>query len=235
MLSLYLRENDLATAKLSFHSRRVAKLSHVMPKVIDITSRIEPERQVVEQFIKSVFQQTYQADIQIHYPYLISVRNEHNEILAAAGFRYAQDEPLFLEQYTQQPIEGALTNLYGQTIQRRDVVEIGSLASHGTGAALFLFAALASYLDFKKIRYTVITGTQDLQRHLQALGLQPQFVCEAKQQCLPLSNDDWGGYYATRPRVLAGSVSQGVASLQRSLGSVYEEHLPLRFYRGALS
>ncbi len=235
MLSLYLRENDLATAKLSFHSRRVSKLSHIMPKVIDITSDIEPDRVRVETFIKTVFRDAYQADIQIHYPYLISVSNEAGEILAAAGFRYAQYHALFLEQYTASPIEQELSALYGKAVQRQAIVEIGSLASHGTGAAVFLFAALASYLAFKQIQYTVITGTQDLQRHLQLLGLQPHKICDADPARLQYQRDNWGGYYATQPRVLAGSVQQGVESLQRTLGSVYEEQLPLRFHRGALS
>jgi hypothetical protein len=235
MLSLYLRENAQATAKLSFQSRRVAKISHISPKVIDITGSIGPDRQKVETFIKGVFCDAYHADISIHYPYLISVSNEAGEILAAAGFRYAAENPLFLEQYTATPIEQELSALYGKPVTRRDIVEIGSLASMGSGASVFLYAALASYLAFKQIQYTVVTGTHDLYRHLKVLGLQPQKVCDAAQTQLQADSDDWGSYYATHPCVLTGSVQHGVESLQRTLGSVYENQMPLRYHTGKLS
>lgn len=235
MLSIYLRENDLETAKLSFQSRRVQKISHVMPKVIDISGQVEPDRVKTEAFIKSVFSDAYQADISIHYPYLISVSNQDGEILAAAGFRYAHKEPLFLEQYTGAPIEQVLSANYGQEVKRREIAEIGSLASTGSGASIFLFAALASYLDFKQVRYTVVTGTRDLQRHLKMLGLQPQKICDAGQQQLLATSDNWGSYYNTNPCVLAGSVRNGVANLQRMLGSVYQNQIPFRYYTGKLS
>lgn len=235
MLSLSLRENDLATAKLSFHSRRVAKISHVMPKTVDITGSLGPDRQKVETFIKGVFHDAYEADISIHYPYLISVSNEAGDILAAAGFRYAHEDLLFLEQYTVTPIEQELAVLYGKPVTRRDIVEIGSLASLGGGASVFLFAALASYLNFRRVQYTVVTGTHDLHRHLKMLGLQPQTVCAADPALLQVDSDDWGSYYATQPCVLTGSVQHGVESLHRTLGSVYEAHSPFRYYTGKLS
>ncbi|MBU0655655.1 MAG: thermostable hemolysin [Gammaproteobacteria bacterium] len=235
MLSLYLRENDLETARLSFQSRRVAKISHIMPRVIDISGSIGPDRDKAEAFIKSVFNDAYHAEISVSYPYLISVSNHEGEILAAAGFRYAHKEPVFLEQYTQAPIEQELSRLYGEDIARRDIAEIGSLASVGGGASVFLFAALASYLDFKQVQYTVVTGTRDLHRHLKMLGLQPQKICDAGQQQLQGSADNWGSYYTTSPCVLAGSVRDGVKSLQRTLGSVYENQIPFHYYTGKLS
>lgn len=225
MISVYLRENELETAKLSFQGRRIEKISHLIPQVVDITERIGTDRLKTELFIKQVFRQTYAATIEVHYPQLISISNHEGTILAAAGFRYAQEEPLFLEQYTLQPIEQALTNLYRKPIARHEVVEIGSLASAGSGASIFLFAALASYLDFKQIRYTVVTGTSDLYRHLKSLGLQPHILCEAQQNYLQFYKDDWGSYYTTQPKVLAGSIQEGVKSLQHTLGSVYEQPL----------
>lgn len=85
------------------------------------------------------------------------------------------------------------------------------------------------------MKYTVATGTHDLHRHLKTLGLRPQKICDAGQQQLQESSDDWGSYYATCPCVLAGSVRQGVESLRRTLGSVYENQTPFRYYTGKLS
>jgi hypothetical protein len=235
MLSLYLRENDQETAKLSFQSRRVEKIRHAMPEVVDITGSIGSDRERVEAFIKAVFRQSYQAHIAIHYPYLISVSNQKGEILAAAGFRYAHQSPLFLEQYTGMPIERRLAGVYGKNINRRQIVEIGSLASLGGGSSLFLFAALASYLDFKDVHYTVMTGTQHLHRNLKMLGLQLQKICAADKTLLKADADDWGSYYATHPSVLTGSVKHGVETLRSTLGSVYEHHVPFRYHTGKLS
>ncbi|MEB4590640.1 thermostable hemolysin [Candidatus Thiothrix sp. Deng01] len=156
-------------------------------------------------------------------------------MLAAAGFRYAHQQPLFLEQYTAAPIEQELATLYGQAVTRREIVEIGALASAGGGSSVFLFAALASYLDFRNVRYTVVTGTLDLRRHLKMLGLQPQTLCEARPSLLAPTDDDWGNYYATRPYVLAGSVAHGVECLQRTLGSVYENQEPFCYHTGSPS
>jgi len=235
VLSLYLRENDRETAKLSFQSRRIEKIRLVMPKTIDICGSVGPDRQKAETFIKSVFRTAYDAGISIRYPYLISVSNAEGEILAAAGFRYAHHSPLFLEQYTRTPIEQELSVLYGKDLARREIVEIGSLASAGGGASVFLFAALASYLNFKKISHTVFTGTDSLYRNLKMLGLRPQTLCAAHQTQLQGSADNWGRYYQTCPRVLVGSVQHGVESLHQALGSVYEEQLPFRYYTGELS
>ena len=100
MLKLSLHENDLNTANLYLHPHRVKKVSRLVPAVIDITGRFEPDRSRVEQFIKDVYARSYGADINIDYPTLMSVRDEHGTILAAVGFRYAAQESLFLEQYT---------------------------------------------------------------------------------------------------------------------------------------
>jgi hypothetical protein len=106
----------------------------------------------VEAFIRAVYVRSYKADIAVSYPILMSVRDAGGTILAAVGFRYAKEEPLFLENYTGAPIEQVLRT------PRERIAEIGNLASAGGGASIFLFAALASYLNFKGIDY----GTERL-------------------------------------------------------------------------
>ena len=57
----------------------------------------------------------------------MSVRDAGGTILAAVGFRYAKEEPLFLENYTGAPIEQVLRT------PRERIAEIGNLASAGGG------------------------------------------------------------------------------------------------------
>ena len=158
MLTLRYEENNLNTANLYLKEKRTAKISTLNPTVVSITGMFEPERARVEAFIKDIYKKSYGAEIQVDYPVLMSVRNANGDILAAVGFRYADKAPLFLEHYTHQPINTILSCL------RSEIVEIGNLASDGNGASIFLFAALASYLNNKKIRYATITGTDFLHR-----------------------------------------------------------------------
>ena len=82
-----------------------------------------------------------------HYPILMSVRNKEGEILAASGFRYADGERLFLENYLDSSVEDELQKRFGK-ISRNDVVEIGNLVSSDNdkarGVAFFLFRAMAT-------------------------------------------------------------------------------------------
>ncbi|MGH1398003.1 MAG: thermostable hemolysin [Alphaproteobacteria bacterium] len=185
----------------------------------------DPERERVEEFIKAIYKQSYNADIQVEYPILMSVRNADNDILAAVGFRYAAQEPLFLERYTAQPIECILECFRGE------IVEIGNLASAGQGASAFLFAALASYLNNKNIRYAAITGTDFLHRYFERIGLKPRKLCDASIEAVQSVGQNWGTYYDTQPRVLIGSVETGVKRLKATLGAEFEECRPRLFPR----
>lgn len=225
MLTLRYEENNLNTANLHLKESRTSKVSALSPTVVSITSMFEPERERVEDFIKAIYKQSYNADIMIDYPILMSVRNEDDDILAAVGFRYAYREPLFLENYTSKPIDSILE------CPRSEIVEIGNLASAGQGASAFLFAALASYLDNKDISYAAITGTDFLHRYFERIGLKPQKICDADIAAVQEEGQNWGSYYDTQPRVLVGSVDTGIKRLKATLGAEFEECRPRLFPR----
>ncbi len=220
MLKLRYQENNINTANLYLRGKRVAKISSLLPTIVSITSFFSPERQRVEEFIKGIYKEHYDADIDINYPILMSIRNTNNEILAAVGFRYAHKETLFLEQYTDGSIENILN------CDRSAIVEIGNLASAGQGASIFLFAALASYLNNKKISYATITGTDFLHRYFEKTGLNPRKICDANIKSIDDNTQSWGSYYDTNPRVLVGSVADGVKRLKSLLGAEFEDCRP---------
>lgn len=225
MLKLRYEENDINTANLYLREGRVARISPLTPSVVSITGLHEPERRRVEDFITAIYKHSYGADITVRYPILMSVRNEGGDILAALGFRYAEDEPLFLEQYTSAPIETLLD------CPRKNIVEIGNLASAGQGASVFLFAALASYLHHRNIRYAAVTGTDFLHRYFEKIGLNPRRLCNADMAALRSGGENWGTYYDTNPRVLAGSVEAGVKRLKNLLGAEFEDCRPRLYPR----
>lgn len=225
MLKISFQENNINTANLYMKERPLARVSPLSPSVIDISGFLSPERARVEAFIKSIYREKYAAEISVDYPVLMSVRNESGEILAALGFRYAGQEDLFLESYTQKPIESFVP------AKRQQIVEIGNLASAGHGASIFLFAALASYLDSKGIQYATITGTDYLHGYFKRIGLNPQEICRADMKAVSQDGQKWGTYYNTQPRVLIGSVQNGVKRLKKALGMKFEDCRPRLYPR----
>lgn len=225
MLNLSFNENNLVTGNLLMNTRQVQRISKLTPSVVSITGLLEPERARVEAFIKTVYAQSYDADIAVAYPTLMSIRNESGDILAAVGFRYAYEEPLFLERYTAHPIDDILKT------SRHRIVEIGNLASAGGGASIFLFAALASYLNDKGIEFATVTGTDYLHRVFRKLGLKPMVICDASLDAVQEDGQSWGSYYDTNPKVLAGSVGKGVERLRKALGAEYHSCRPRMFPR----
>lgn len=211
-------------ARLLLNGRALRRFTPLLPSVIDISSRFAPEREKVEAFIRDIYHKSYNADITVSYPTLMSVRNSDGEILAAAGFRMASEEPLFLEQYTRAPIENVLGGLFAQDVTRGDIAEIGNLASKGKGASVFLFAAIASYLLSQGARYAAVTGTDQLHRRFEMMGLNPHVVCDASRDLLNSAQKSWGTYYDTQPRVLAGSLESSMCQLNKRLGAVYQEN-----------
>lgn len=225
MLKLCLNENDLNTANLYLQPAPVARISRLTPSIIDITDHFRPGRRQVEEFIADIYARSYGARITVAYPTLMSVRNSDGSILAAVGFRYAEDEPLFLEHYTSKSIEAILD------VPREQIVEIGNLASAGGGASIFLFAALASYLHSKQVQYATVTGTDYLHRTFKKLGLAPRKICDASIQAVQSDQQDWGTYYDANPRVLAGSIQHSVTRLKKALGVEYQNCRPRLFPR----
>ncbi len=208
-------ENGLLTGQLSLHGGAWMKHMAARPRTISIMPAFSEERRAVEDFIIGIYKNSYGATIGVHYPVLMSIRDEKGTILAALGFRYADRAPLFLEQYLSQPVEKVLAT------GRGDIVEIGNLASAGGGASLFLFAALSAYLHHRGMKYAVITGTGFIEKRLRSLGLRPRRLAAADPSRLLEKNENWGTYYDTQPHVLAGSVAHGYARLQNAMGAEY--------------
>ncbi|HEY0900854.1 MAG TPA: thermostable hemolysin [Micavibrio sp.] len=220
MINLQFNENGFQTANLSFSKDRLLSHLKARPSVISIVPVFSKDREAVEQFIKDIFARAYGARIEVHYPILMSVRDEQGKILAATGFRPATTAPLFLEQYLNAPIETVL-----QT-PRSQIVEIGNLASDGGGASSYLFVALAAYLHNKGYTQAVITSTDFLERRFHQMGLRPQRHAKADPSLLLTDGENWGTYYDTQPHVISGSVAQGYIRLQRQLGAEYTDCRP---------
>jgi hypothetical protein len=193
--------------------------------VISIMPCLHEECARVVRFIQAGYRRYYGAHLRVDYPSLISVRDRDERLIAAAGFRFADLSPLFLEHYTGQPIDRILG------VDRRAIVEIGNLVSRGGGASVFLYAALASHLDSLGISHAVITGTRSLERRLRRMGAEPRRICEADPLRVAHLDQPWGRYYANRPQVLAGQLEPFLARLRETFGAGFFTRRPRLFPR----
>jgi hypothetical protein len=232
MFNLDYQEDGHSTGTLSLSEGKWMGRLDARPTVISIAPAFAQDSKAVEDFIINTYAKVYGAKIGVHYPILMSVRDEGGNILAALGFRYAGNAPLFLEQYLSHPVEQILDT------PRTSITEIGNLASVGGGASIFLFAALSAYLDGKNQTHAVITGTNFIEKRLRSLGLKPTRLAPANPDLLLHKDENWGTYYATKPHVLAGQVACGYRRLQKALGATYTQSgptfLPRLHYRDVL-
>lgn len=205
------------SASLHLNATRLKRFTPLSPVRIAITNHDSGERRRVEHFIEQVFADSYGAHISRHYPMLLSVHDETDNVLAALGFRYADRGPLFLEQYLNKPIEQVLAKNYVAPIERRSVVEIGNLASLGQGASIFMFTAINAYLMQQEKCINVVTATASLRRYFKALGFDLSDLGRAEQSHLTDGGASWGTYYDEDPRITAAPIDQVLSRLQRHL------------------
>lgn len=201
--------------QLTFQSHAIRRLSPLQPGMFRINEIASDDRRQVEAFIESIYAKTYGALIGVHYPTLLSVRGKDGRILAALGFRAATNDALFLEQYIDQPVEAAISQAFGQPVDRSRIVEVGNLASAGHGAAVFLFVALMAYLDCQRFSHLALTGTKILRGYFRKLGLDPRIMHDADPARLSDGGKSWGSYYAAEPKLIGGDIGASYRQLQK--------------------
>jgi thermostable hemolysin len=213
---------------LLLDTARMRALTTLAPKSITITGRSHFKRQASEAIIENAYARAYGSSVSCSYPTLMSVAGADNEVLATVGFRPAVVEPLFLEQYLQRPIERVLGDKTGVRVTRDEIVEIGSLASSGKGASIFLFVALAAYLKQQGFTYAVVTATDALRKTFEFFGFDAVELADANPAAIP-DGAAWGAYYAHRPKVLAGTIAAGVARVEKFLPPEHNRSLDKLF------
>jgi Thermostable hemolysin len=103
------------------------------------------DRTSVEELIARRYAEEYQATLRFEYPGF-QAQKCCGETKAALGYRRADAGGLFLEAYLEGPIESVLQDVLGRNFARRDIVEIGNLASCNVPAMVALWARTANDL-----------------------------------------------------------------------------------------
>jgi hypothetical protein len=179
----------------------------------------DPARARVESFLEAEYERAFSGKIRTHYPVLMAATGPNGQVLAAAGYRCARGERLFLEQYLDEPVEHVIGRELGRPVSRSDVVEIGNLASVSPCASRTLFLALADHLQSLGCTFAVATATRQLRRSFKRLSFPVTPLARAEAHRLARASEDWGGYYARDPQVLVGFIDGALPALRASLNA----------------
>jgi hypothetical protein len=176
----------------------------------------EPGRESVERFIQRVFARRFGARVQRFAPELVCLRDpDSGDIVAAAGYRFADSGALFLERYLDRPIEQCLAEPGQPAVARAGIVEVGHLASERAGEGRRLIVRLAHHLAAQNTQWVVSTLTEELRHLFVRMGITPLALGRADAQALGEQAGEWGSYYEHHPVVLAGQMQPALRWLQR--------------------
>jgi hypothetical protein len=169
--------------------------------------RADPGRQALEAFIRAGFQRVHGATVRSYMPTLIGLTDAAGETVGAAGYRPADLEPLYLEQYLSQPIERSIAMRHaGLAVDRWQVAEIGNFACRDCEAAMAMMGVLARLLRERQHRWVTFTATRKVRGIMVRLGIELAEIGRADPSRIRSATDDWGTYYSADPRVMLGYV-----------------------------
>jgi Thermostable hemolysin len=171
-----------------------------------------PIRDTLQEFIRAVFRQAYEAEVSSFYPNLVGF-NVDNQLRAVVGYRDGSTANLFSEQYLDSPADELASAQLGLQIEREQMVEVGNLAIVDPGYARWVIAASTAFLAAAGYRWVVFTATRPLANAFRRLGLKPLLLGAADPRRLPDAGTSWGGYYSTSPAVYVGDIRAGLGKL----------------------
>lgn len=179
-----------------------------------IVDERHPLRHRIESLVTERYSVAFGANVHTFMPYFSCLLGDDDEILSVCGFRLANHEPLFLEQYLDAPAETLISRRFNQAADRRSLVEFGQLASFSRGLSFHHFTCLSQYLVNQGYRWCIFTATGPLYAMMRRFGLSPETLVSADASRVEKAERIWGSYYSHQPRVSAGDLVQGAAQLK---------------------
>jgi hypothetical protein len=173
----------------------------------------EAGRESLERFVAAAFARAHGARVQAFMPSLLGLEDWSGTLRCALGYRGAAPERLFLEQYLDLPIEAAIARQAGTgagSIPRESIVEVGNLAGRGCRAAMYLVAQLPRFLMQRGYSWVTFTATARVRALLASFDAPLLDLGPADPARLAGGAEDWGAYYRTQPRVMAGWLPHGL-------------------------
>ncbi len=187
-----------------------ARQSH--PFKLEIVDRTHSQRKEVEHYISARYSLAFDAHLDAFMPTFMALVEEE-EIRSLCGFRVASEEPLFLEQYLDLSADTLLSHVYGNQVNRGELIEFGQLASFSKGFSAVHFLLMTEFLVQSGYEWCIFTATDPLYAMMSRLGLETVTLAQADPSRVPNATEIWGSYYQYQPRIVAGNLKQGLHHL----------------------
>jgi hypothetical protein len=198
------------------------------PIHLEFIDHTHPMRCKAEAYVAHRYSEAFDAQLEQFMPLFLALVSK-GEIKSLCGFRDAGQEPLFLEQYLDSPIEMYCETLLGHAIKRSELIEFGQLASFSKGFSPLHFYLIARHLVDSGYKWCVCTVTDPLYALFKRLGLSPMDIGMAEASRISTASQ-WGKYYQHQPRIVAGNLEQSLARLKK----VTKRQSPSLTYQEAL-
>lgn len=166
--------------------------------------REDAGREGAEQFIARGFLRSHRACVRTFLPRILALTDSLGELKGAVGCRFAGAEPLFLERYLDAPVEEVLSARTGIAVGRAEVVELGNFACRTSAVARRFMSLLPRFLLAQGATWIVFTATRTVRGLISESGARLLELAAARPGRVAGTADEWGRYYDTDPRVMAG-------------------------------
>ncbi len=185
----------------------------------------EAGREELEDYIADKYRLVHRANVNAFLPILLRASRD-DATLGAVGIRPGQFRPMFLEQYLESPIEQQIAGFTQKPVDRLRLVEIGNLSVTRRGFTTPLFVSLVTLLAEAGFEWVVFTATAQVEGLVSCIGFDLEFLAMADPGRLVDGRDNWGDYYASGPRVLAGNLDKARQAIagNRRVAAIAEAH-----------
>ncbi|MEH6444549.1 MAG: thermostable hemolysin [Oceanospirillaceae bacterium] len=179
----------------------------------------QANREIIRGFTNSRFMSVYGADVKDFLPHSLALIDHNIHLKATMGYQSADQHCLYLEQYLSKPIEQCIAeHLDIVTPHRKEIVEVGNLASISYGGTLRLIINLANYFKNIGFKWMVMTAIPQVISVFQKLGIETELktLTKAKAEAVRHSESDWGSYYEKQPFVVCANILSSIKSLENN-------------------
>ncbi|PJC86030.1 delta-VPH [Vibrio sp. HA2012] len=185
---------------------------------LEVIDRQHPLWEQAVSQIQERYRQAFDARLCSYMPIFTALmQSEH--IISLCGYRIAEGETLFLEQYLAKPADVILSETFDTYVLRKSLVEFGQLGSFTKGISYIHFLKMTETLVEQGMEWCIFTATDPLYALMKRLGLSPVVIADADPDKIPHAPEIWGTYYQYQPRVFAGNLKHGLELLSSRLQS----------------
>ncbi|AEW97845.1 MULTISPECIES: thermostable hemolysin [Streptomycetaceae] len=172
---------------------------------IHVVPRSSPTWLDAAELVRVTYRDTYRATIAPDPDaFLIAAdaAGTRPDIVSCAGITYASAGPVFSERYLGSRCETAIGERFGHPVDRSRVIEVGALASRGSGAGQEIIRLTPIIAWCLGMEYILCTVTRGLRAALDRASIPFTVLAPADPGVLaPAERTSWGSYYDQEPQV----------------------------------